>query len=165
MRISGSADMLEAEFIRLAPEEIIPHSLAVARRCQEAGGEALFWAGLLHDIGKSPEIARTGFHPLDGAHHMLALGEPDLACLVARHSGAEYEAAARGISLRPWQEDQFPEEQKILDRIDLTTLPSGQEVSFQQRLADITSRYGENSVEASSLREIGPKLFALESGA
>jgi HD domain len=36
-------------------------------------------AAWLHDIGYAPSIATTGFHPLDGARHVRALGQERLA--------------------------------------------------------------------------------------
>jgi HD superfamily phosphodiesterase len=48
-------------------------------------------AAYLHDIGYVPTLARTRFHPLDGARHLRELGEERLVGLVAYHSGAEAE--------------------------------------------------------------------------
>ncbi len=36
--------------------------------------DLLVAAAWLHDIGYSPAIAGTGFHPLDGARHLRSLG-------------------------------------------------------------------------------------------
>jgi HD superfamily phosphodiesterase len=58
----------------------------------------LIAAAYLHDIGYAPTLARTGFHPLDGAVHLRELGEERLAGLVAHHSGAETEARLRGLA-------------------------------------------------------------------
>src|SRR5690349_2345415 len=49
-------------------------------------------AAYLHDIGYAPEIAMTGFHPLDGARFLRGRGCEHLARLVAHHSGARHEA-------------------------------------------------------------------------
>jgi HD superfamily phosphodiesterase len=38
----------------------------------------------LHDIGYALALARGGFHPLDGARFLRALGRERLACLVQR---------------------------------------------------------------------------------
>ena len=59
--------------------------------------EAAAW---LHDIGYSPELAETGFHPLDGARYLrdVALADPVLCSLVAHHSCAVIEAEERGLA-------------------------------------------------------------------
>lgn len=51
-------------------------------------------AAWLHDIGYTPELATTQFHPLDGARY---LRDDRVVNLVAHHSGARYEAAERGL--------------------------------------------------------------------
>jgi hypothetical protein len=64
-----------------------------ARRVSEAmaeEGEMLVAAAYLHDIGYAPTLARTGFHPLDGAVHLRELGEERFAGLVAYHSGRRW---------------------------------------------------------------------------
>src|ERR1700722_15670616 len=57
--------------------------------------EAAAW---LHDIGYSPELADTGFHPLDGARYLRDVehGDSSLCRLVANHSCAILEAEDRG---------------------------------------------------------------------
>src|ERR1700753_3376670 len=49
--------------------------------------EAAAW---LHDIGYSPELVETGFHPLDGARYLRDVDHADatLCRLVANHSYA-----------------------------------------------------------------------------
>jgi hypothetical protein len=49
-------------------------------------------AACLHDLGYAPALIETGFHGLDGARHLRALGYERLAGLVAYHSGARGEA-------------------------------------------------------------------------
>jgi hypothetical protein len=55
----------------------------------------LIAAAYLHDIGYAPVLARTGFHPLDGACYLRSLGYERLACLVAHHPEARFEAELR----------------------------------------------------------------------
>jgi len=51
----------------------------------------LVYAAWLHDIGYSPEVSRTGFHPLDGARYLLSVGaSADLVGAVAHHSCARF---------------------------------------------------------------------------
>ncbi len=98
----------------------------------------------LHDVGYSPEVKSTGFHPLDGAMFLRRLGMADRLCgLVANHSGAKYEAELRGLA------DElaaFPDESSLardgLWFCDMTTSPAGEPVNFDDRLAEIRQRYG-----------------------
>ena len=53
----------------------------------------------LHNIGDSPEAARTGFHPLDGARYLVSVGTfADLVGAVAHNSCARFEAEERGLA-------------------------------------------------------------------
>jgi HD superfamily phosphodiesterase len=55
--------------------------------------EDLKAAAVLHDIGYSPKIQKTGFHPLDGAQYLKSMGISLRICaLVAHHSCAFREA-------------------------------------------------------------------------
>ncbi|WP_349497869.1 HD domain-containing protein [Actinoallomurus iriomotensis] len=51
------------------------HTQGVAGRAESLAGEAdlLAAAAWLHDIGYSPEVVDTGFHPLDGARRVRCL--------------------------------------------------------------------------------------------
>lgn len=70
--------------------------------------ELLEAAAVLHDIGYSPDLAKTGFHPLDGARYLRDVADADqrVVHLVAHHSCAWMEAEARG--LREELEGEFP---------------------------------------------------------
>ncbi len=66
--------------------------------------DLLVAAAWLHDIGYSPAIAHTGFHPLDGARHLRLGAPPRLCSLVAHHpprrrgeGAAHARDAARGV--------------------------------------------------------------------
>src|ERR1700722_17242570 len=54
----------------------------------------------LHDIGYSPGLLNTGFHPLDGARYLRDVERADsmLCRLVANHSCAILEADERGLA-------------------------------------------------------------------
>ncbi|WP_246281915.1 HD domain-containing protein [Fodinicola acaciae] len=113
----------------------------------EDDGELLVMAGWLHDIGYAPEIARMGFHSLDGAVHLRELGYPErLVCLVAHHTGARFEAAERGLSaeLAAFELEDGPTMDALVCA-DLTTGPQGQPLSFDERMAEILRRYDEDS--------------------
>ena len=106
--------------------------------------DLLVAAAWLHDIGYSPAIAHTGFHPLDGARHLRALGAPPRLCsLVAHHSSALVEAKVR--HMRAMLLAEFPPEESIvadaLTFADMTTSPTGRPVTVEERLAEILDRY------------------------
>jgi HD domain len=107
--------------------------------------DLLMAAAYLHDVGYAPELAETGFHPLDGARWIRDHGPGGrLAHLVAHHSCAVYEAQVRG--LREILLSEFePEESATYDALvfcDLTTGPRGESLSFDERISDIYERYG-----------------------
>ncbi|MGW4395147.1 HD domain-containing protein [Amycolatopsis nivea] len=126
------------------------HVQAVASRAEELGDAVaeserptLVAAAWLHDIGYSPEIGHTRFHPLDGARYLKANCWSDsVVNLVAHHSGARFEAEQRGMA------DQLAEFQfrdtALLDALvtaDLTIGPNGERVSYDERISEILSRY------------------------
>ena len=68
----------------------------VSAALPEARRNQLVAAAWLHDIGYSPEIDLTRFHPLDGARYLRKQGwSAEIVNLVAHHSGARFEAAER----------------------------------------------------------------------
>lgn len=79
------------------------HTNGVGRKAESiaflAGdaAETLVCAAWLHDIGYSPDLVVTGFHPLDGARYLRDTCHADaLVCqLVAHHTGL-VEAGNRG---------------------------------------------------------------------
>ena len=60
--------------------------------------DRLVLAALLHDIGRVLDPADTEPHGFVGGRYLDELGLGDVAPLVAHHSGARFEAAARGIT-------------------------------------------------------------------
>lgn len=108
-------------------------------------------AALLHDIGYAPALAVTGFHPLDGARFVRDQGQPELAQLVAHHTGARNEARLRGIDAL---ELEFPFAdslaQRALTYCDLTTGPDGSPTDVRHRVEEIVQRYGEDHVVSRS---------------
>lgn len=123
------------------------HTVQVARRAQclvEAGADpAIVLAAWVHDIGYAPSVARTDFHALDGARYLSAVAAPQaVVCLVAYHTGAEFEAVERGHADDLHTFDR--PDQDALDALilaDLTTDPAGGMVGVDQRLAEILERY------------------------
>ncbi len=125
--------------------------------------ELLRVAGLLHDVGYAPEITEVGFHPLDGARFLQAEGwSEDVVNLVANHSCAVIEADLRGLGdeLRA----EFPKDPELphdeLCFCDMTTGPVGQPMTVDERLADITGRYGPESIVGQFVEIAGPELRA-----
>ncbi len=110
-------------------------------------------AAHLHDIGYASELATTGFHPLDGARFVRDQGFPELAALVAHHTGARREAALRGFNAFL---DEFPYEDSLVLRAltycDLTTGPDGSRTRVVDRLAEIQERYGQGHVVSRAIR-------------
>lgn len=106
-------------------------------------GDCLVAAAWLHDIGYGPQVRVTGFHPLDGARFVRSQGFPPLVVsLVAFHSGAEVEAAVRGIDGLSEFSEPASEVVDALTFCDLTTGPDGALVSPAARLDEVMTRYG-----------------------
>lgn len=129
-------------------------------------------AATLHDVGYSPRVAQTGFHPLDGALHLRSIGLAERLCsLVAHHSEADMAAAHHGI---PDLEAQFPRERSLLaDALvyaDMHSAPDGQMIRAEHRLADIARRRPDpmEAVRAQRLRaamaRVGAALHTHEQG-
>jgi hypothetical protein len=102
-------------------------------------------AAWLHDIGYSPAIASTGFHPLDGARYLRTTRHAsDMVCrLVAHHSSAISEADIRGLGATLRSEFRPPPRSlaNALTFCDMTTGPDGQRMTVESRIADICARY------------------------
>jgi hypothetical protein len=122
--------------------------------------EAAAW---VHDIGYSPELAETGFHPLDGARYLRDMhgANPRLCRLVANHSCAVIEAEERGLGRELSAE--FPVADSVLSDAltycDMTTSPTGCPVSVGERLAEIRQRYGPSDVVTSFVQTAEPDLL------
>jgi hypothetical protein len=124
-------------------------------------GDVLIAVAYLHDIGYSCELRRTGFHPLDGAFHLRDRGHHRLAGLVAHHSSSEYAANLLGLTRYL---NLFPRENSgLLDALtycDMTTDLNGQDVSLDERIMDVTGRYGRDHPVAQALDIAEPSLRA-----
>ncbi|WP_203674766.1 HD domain-containing protein [Streptomyces sp. SID13666] len=146
------------------------HSLEVAKRARSLrpilGGdsELMEAAAVLHDIGYSPAIAATGFHPLDGARFLRSQEGADerVVCLVAHHSCALLEAEERG--LRQELEDEFPQERAALvDALifcDMTTTPDGRQTTPTERVSEIVQRYGPDTIVGRFIQRASPEIQA-----
>jgi len=147
------------------------HTQGVAERATEVRGllgehsALLVAAATLHDIGYAPRLAVTGFHPLDGARFLRDEHGADerLVRLVANHSFALLEAEERG--LRDELASEFPllEEPLLVDALvycDMTTTPDGARTSAPERIAEINSRYGADSVVGRFIRRAAPEILS-----
>ncbi|MFI7648813.1 phosphohydrolase [Micromonospora sp. NPDC049460] len=108
-------------------------------------------AAWLHDIGYAPSITETGFHALDGARWLRRQGfSYRVAGLVAHHSCAAYEGDERGM-LDVLTNEFEREETPTADALwyaDMTTGPDGQDLTVEERLAEIRERYGPEDLAA-----------------
>jgi hypothetical protein len=121
-------------------------------------------AAYLHDIGYAPDLAKTGFHPLDGARYLRDVEhvDPRLCSLVAQHSCARLEAEERGLAVELARE--FPHVDAVLEDAlaycDMTTTPTGGVVSVESRLSEIVERYGPGNVVTRFIRRAEPDLVS-----
>ncbi|RSM64876.1 HD domain-containing protein [Kibdelosporangium aridum] len=144
------------------------HVLGVGHRARlteplfSAENDLLVSAAVLHDVGYAPDLAHTGFHPLDGARYLKKLEAPARLCaLVAHHSCAYREAELRELSaeLAEWTDEETP----LRDALwwaDMTTSPDGETVSFERRVREIQERYGPDDVVTFFIRQAKPELRA-----
>ena len=132
--------------------EVAARAQSVAAALANEDRELLLDAAWLHDIGYSPAVSRTGFHPLDGARYLLSIGaSSDLVGAVAHHSCAVFEAEERGLASELQAFPAPPE--AVMDALayaDMTTGPTGRTVTVEDRLAEIWS------VTVRTTRSTGP---------
>lgn len=146
------------------------HTQGVGRKAETIArivgddAETLIAAAWLHDVGYAPDLAVTGFHPLDGARYLrdVERAEDGLCRLVANHSCAVVEARNRGLADQLAGE--FPEVDGLVSDAllycDMTTSPDGGPVSVETRLGEILARYGSSDVVAVSIREASSRIAA-----
>ncbi|MGI8330376.1 HD domain-containing protein [Actinomadura scrupuli] len=145
------------------------HTQGVARQARSlapilgSDADLLEAAAWLHDIGYSPEIAVTGFHPLDGARYLRDVQRAeDLLCrLVAGHSCAHIEAEQRGLAEQLAVE--FPPVDQVLSDAlsycDMTTTPDGTATVVTHRLSEIQERYGPDHLVSHFVQLAEPHLI------
>lgn len=162
------AQLVASERLADMPERLA-HVGGVARAVQSVGLQLmpeqcarLVAAAWVHDIGYAHSIAKTGFHPLDGAVFLRDHDFPVLlVSLVAFHSGSVVEAEERGLAE---QLSAFaPPPSELLDLLtfaDMTTGPDGSEVDAGDRVAEILNRYVPDEVVHRSVARSAPDLLA-----
>ncbi|MBA8949503.1 HD domain-containing protein [Actinomadura namibiensis] len=139
------------------------HTQGVARQARTLApilgdrADLLEAAAWLHDVGYAPDLAVTGFHPLDGARYLRDVHHADehLCRLVAHHSCAVVEARERGLAdvLTSEFGDAPPELIESLIYCDMTTSPGGERLPVEERLAEIFSRYGDDHLVTRSIKK------------
>ncbi|MER6101781.1 HD domain-containing protein [Streptomyces sp. NPDC001832] len=165
-----ACQVAEAELRKPLPRRWA-HSQGVARRAAELtevlgnDSDLLASAAVLHDVGYAPRIAVTGFHPLDGARFLRDIHAADgrLVRLVANHSLALLEAEERGLRDVLEAEFPLPDDQGLVDALvycDMTTTPHGDRTTAKERVAEISGRYGADSVVGRFIRRAAPEIFA-----
>ncbi len=122
-------------------------------------------AAYLHDVGYGhPDL---GFHPIDGARLLRSLGYSPVVChMVAFHTAAEVEAAARGLDAGIFDEFQLSgiagleKADDFLWWSDLSTGPNGDDFTVDERLAEISRRYEPGNVVHTAIMKAEPRLRA-----
>ena len=135
----------------------------LAATVQKPDRVVLIAAAWLHDIGYSPLIRDTGFHPLDGALYLRTEGwDERIAALVAHHSGARFVPAVRGLgSLMAEFVFEDDEVSDALTYADQTVGPYGKRMTVQDRIEDAVKRHGPGSPNAQARIDRQPYLLSV----
>lgn len=123
--------------------------------------ETLVASAWLHDIGYSPDLVSSGFHPLDGARWLAAEGfSTEIVALVAHHTGAVIEAEERGLSAE-WSTLPTPRAALLarLTAADLSTSPDGEPIRARERIAEILARYPDGDPVHRAVSRAAPALI------
>jgi HD domain len=155
-------DKLESLPSRWAHVQGVARQARTLRVIAGQDAELLEAAAILHDVGHAPDIAVTGFHPLDGASYLADIGAPvRLVNLVAHHSYALLEAELRDLAN---EMTRFHDEHGLIrDALwycDQTTSPFGEPVSQRNRIAEIQHRYGPGHLVTRFITGAEPELLA-----
>ena len=123
----------------------------------------LISAAWLHDIGYTPALRKTGFHPLDGALFLRERGWNErTVALVAHHSGARFVPAYRGFeSLMAEFDFEDSAVSDALTYADQTVGPHGRKMTVPYRIAEAISRHGPDSPNARARVDRVPYLLAV----
>ena len=138
---------------------VVRHAYQIAEIFSPEDQIYLIASAYLHDIAYAPSLYQTDFHPIDGAIYLRSCNQERLASLVAYHSGAQFEAHLRGLTEQlaafRWEDSLVAD---ALAYCDLTTNPLGQRISFEERLADVTCRYGQEHLVSQAIHQASPFL-------
>ena len=117
--------------------------------------EIIVAAAWLHDIGYAPAIARTGFHPVDGALFLAREGWPDpVVLMVAHHSHAAILAPHYGVQhhMALLEHVRGPADD-IITFSDLRAGPNGLGAEPRDRVDDMRRRHANSTVVPHAIRE------------
>jgi hypothetical protein len=117
--------------------------------------EMVVAAAWLHDIGYAPAIARTGFHPLDGALFLAREGWPEqVVFLVAHHSHAAVLAPYYGVQQHMALLEHVPGlADDVLTFSDLRAGPNGLGADPRDRVEDMRRRHVDRTFVPDDIRE------------
>jgi hypothetical protein len=148
----------------------LEHSAAVAKQIDRVADlvepdwrRPLQDAAWLHDVGYSPDLVLTGFHPLDGARWLRDHGWAAETCrLVAWHTESLAEARLYGLEDELIAEFDTPPRlaAAALAWADLTSSPNGEVWDPEKRVAEILDRYSDGSLVHEATRSSLPALRA-----
>lgn len=146
----GAALRLSSRLLQDMPERLAHCRAAAAQALDTAGrllhpadAESVAVAAMVHDIGYSPHVVRTGYHPLDGALHLARLGWPDrVVQLVAHHSHAVVLAPHHGLETHLSLIGDAPAAlADVLTYSDLRAGYDGRGATVEERIADMRLRH------------------------
>lgn len=166
MDVEDAASLAEMRLALALPQRW-RHVRSVARRARWVAktlglNDDLVAAAWLHDIGYAPELAQTGFHPLDGARYLRRAGiDGQVVSLVAYHSCAQIEAGVRGLGAE--LAEFSPADSQLADALlycDMTTGPDGAYVRPADRLVEIRGRYGPDHEVTRFVELAAPEILA-----
>lgn len=140
----------------------LPHSLAVGQRAAQIvqhwpdlDPDLVTAAGYLHDIGYSPTLHRTGWHPLDGAIWLADHDYPtELCSLVLWHSAAWHEGRLRGLYDQAVDQGgpaRHTAADAVIAAADLQTSPTGHPMTIDERITEIRTRYAPDDLVIQAL--------------
>jgi len=117
--------------------------------------ETVVAAALLHDIGYAPAVARTGFHPLDGALFLAREGWPEsVVLLVGHHSHAVLLAPYYRVHNAMALLDRVPgQAEDIITFSDLRAGANGMGAAPRDRIDDMRRRHADRLFIPADIRE------------
>jgi hypothetical protein len=123
--------------------------------------DSVIAAAWLHDIGYVPRLARTGFHPLDGAIYLAREGWPDrVVLLVAHHSQAAVLAPYYGVlNHMTLLDHEYEPADDVLTFSDLRAGINGLGAKPRERIQDMRLRHADRHFVPERVREARYRLL------
>lgn len=168
-KVDSAACSLAGEYLKAQQPQRWAHTVMVAAEAHRLAqlllpdqADVVHAAAWLHDIGYAQPLVATGFHPLDGAALVRRIGFPQpVAELVAHHTGAETEAAQRGLASELAEYERPPQPWlSVVSCADLCTGPRGEVLEPAARVGDILRCYAPEHPVQRALATSGPDLIA-----